>query len=221
MPTDYPTETSTEWKATIADLTAAVENSPNPFFKSAVSRLETLHQKCITVTHATDLLHALAEALRTCITTKQIETALVQLLPDVLRISRSRFGFLAEVCYNAADKPYLKSHAVTDIFKPNFGPHDIVSGLAFHNLETLNGAIMTSKRPVLANTPEHDPRSGGVSFGHAQLTAFLGLPFLLESQLVGAVALANRPDGYSETEVELLTPLCEIGGLMIAAYRQE
>ena len=59
----------------------------------------------------------------------------------------------------------------------------------------------------------------GMPPDHARLQAFLGLPFLVDGDLVGGVALANRADGYSEREVVLLSPLCEIGGLMIAGYR--
>lgn len=78
---------------------------------------------------------------------------------------------------------------------------------------------MTGRQPVLTNDPPNDPRSGGLPFGHAGLEAFLGLPFLVDDDLVGATSLGDRPGGYSQREVELLTPLCEIGGLLIATYR--
>lgn len=78
---------------------------------------------------------------------------------------------------------------------------------------------MTGRRPVLTNDPPNDPRSGGLPFGHAGLESFLGLPFLVDNDLVGATSLGDRPGGYSEREIELLTPLCEIGGLLIAAHR--
>ena len=191
------------------------KNPDDPFLHRAVDHLEEFRREGM----QTALLAALAQALATCDNANKIEPAFVQLLPEVLRISGSRFGFLAEVCYNPAGAPYLKSHAVIDVYKPNFGPNDIVSGLQFHNLETLNGAILTSRQPVVANDPSTDPRSGGLPFGHAQLDAFLGLPFLLDGDLVGAAALANRPGGYSTTQVQLLAPLCEVGALLIASCR--
>ena len=61
---------------------------------------------------------------------------------------------------------------------------------------------MTGQRPVLTNDPPNDPRSGGLPFGHAGLEAFLGLPFLVDDNLVGATSLGDRPGGYSEREVE-------------------
>jgi len=165
------------------------------------------------------LLDTLGEARDILVAEDNIEPALVHLLPTTLRTTRSEFGFLAEVAFNSAGDPYLKSHAVTDIYKPGFGLYDIVSGLQFYNLDTLNGAIMTERRPVLSNDPDSDPRSGGLPFGHTHLTAFLGLPFLLDGDIVGATALANRLDGYSQRDIDLLQPLCEIGALLIAAYR--
>lgn len=80
---------------------------------------------------------------------------------------------------------------------------------------------MTGRHPVLTNDPPNDPRSGGLPFGHAGLEAFLGLPFLVDEELVGATSLGDRPGGYSEREVELLAPLCEIGGLLIATHRKQ
>ena len=212
----------TEWGNLIENLNATAEDRGAPFFRKAVSRLESLWEERVTNQNdesAAALLSALAQALTVYFTTRSVTKAFVQLLPEVLRVSQSPFGFLAEVRYSGLNKPYLYSHAVTDIYKPGFGLYDIVTDLQFHNLDTLNGAIMTGRRPVLTNDPPNDPRSGGLPFGHAGLEAFLGLPFLVDEDLVGATSLGDRAGGYSEREVELLMPLCEIGGLMIAADR--
>ena len=212
----------TEWRNLIENLNATAEDRGDPFFRKAVSRLESLWEERVTNPEedaSAALLSALAQALTVYSTTTSVTKAFVHLLPEVLRVSQSPFGFLAEVRYSATNKPYLYSHAVTDIYKPGFGLYDIVTDLQFHNLDTLNGAIMTGQRPVLTNDPPNDPRSGGLPFGHAGLEAFLGLPFLVDDDLVGATSLGDRAGGYSEREVELLAPLCEIGGLMIAADR--
>ena len=211
-----------QWTNLIENLNAAADDRGDPFFRKAVSRLESLWKERVASQKdevSAALLSALAQALMVYSTTESVTKAFVHLLPEVLRISQSPFGFLAEVRYSAMNKPYLYSHAVTDIYKPGFGLYDIVTELQFHNLDTLNGAIMTGRRPVLTNDPPNDPRSGGLPFGHAGLKAFLGLPFLVDDDLVGATSLGNRPGGYSEREVELLVPLCEIGGLIIATDR--
>ncbi len=222
MSTNRPNAQPPEWGDLIENLNATVDEWGNSFFQEAVSRIESLWEERVTNQKdkaSAALLSALAQALTVYSTTESVTKAFVQLLPEVLRASQSPFGFLAEIRYSAPNKPYLYSHAVTDIYKPGFGLYDIVTDLQFHNLDTLNGAIMTGRRPVLTNDPPNDPRSGGLPFGHAGLEAFLGLPFLVDEDLVGATSLGDRPGGYSEREVELLAPLCEIGGLLIATHR--
>jgi len=213
-----------------SQITETVENldsidvSGQPFLNKAIVHLKSCwdqHQMVDRNERYRDLLLALGESVFTYVNTSEIESAFVQLLPDVLLLSSSRFGFLAEVCYNSADRPYLQSHAVTNIYKPRYNHRDILTNLQFHNLETLNGAILTSRNPVLSNSPQQDPRSGGVPFGHLKIDAFLGLPFLVDGELVGALALANCPDGYLETEIQFLSPLCIIGGLIISDYRHK
>lgn len=211
-----------QWAGLIENLNATADDREDPFFGAAVSGLELFWKERVAIQKdeaSAALLSALAQALTVYSTTESITKAFVHLLPEVLRVSQSPFGFLAEVRHSGMNKPYLYSHAVTDIYKPGFGLYDIVTDLQFHNLDTLNGAIMTGRRPVLTNDPPNDPRSGGLPFGHAGLEAFLGLPFLVDDDLVGATSLGDRPSGYSEQEVELLAPLCEIGGLMIVADR--
>ena len=211
-----------QWGSLIENINIIADEWGNPFFQKAISQLESLWEERVTSQKdeaSAALLSALAQSLTVYSTAKSVTKAFVHLLPEVLRISQSPFGFLAEVRYSAMNKPYLYSHAVTDIYKPGFGLYDIVTDLQFHNLDTLNGAIMIGRRPVLTNDPPNDPRSGGLPFGHAGLKAFLGLPFLVDDDLVGATSLGNRPGGYSEREVELLAPLCEIGGLLIATHR--
>lgn len=222
MSTNRSNALYTQWVGLIENLYAAADDRGDPFFRQSVSQLELFWEERVARQKdnaSAALLSALAQGLTVYSTTESVTKAFVHLLPEVLRISQSPFGFLAEVRYSAMNKPYLYSHAVTDIYKPGFGLYDIVTDLQFHNLNTLNGAIMTGRRPVLTNDPPNDPRSGGLPFGHAGLEAFLGLPFLVDDDLVGATSLGDRPDGYSEREVELLAPLCEIGGLMIAADR--
>ena len=184
----------TEWGNLIESLNATADDWGDPSFQKAVLRLESFWQERVTNQWdeaSAALLSALAQSLTVYSTTESVTKAFVHLLPEVLRVSRSPFGFLAEVRYSTPDRPYLYSHAVTDIYKPGFGLHDIVTDLQFHNLDTLNGAIMTGRRPVLTNDPPNDPRSGGLPFGHAGLEAFLGLPFLVDDDLVGATSLGT------------------------------
>lgn len=163
----------------------------------------------------------LEQSLRSFGHDHDLERTFVELLPPLLECTNSGFGFIAEVRYGAPERPYLHSHAVTDIYKSGFRRTDVISNLQFHNLNTLNGAILTERTPVVTNEPETDHRSGGVPMGHQKLTAYCGLPFLIRGELVGALALANRPGGYTPSDVRGLQPFCEIAGRMIVNVRRQ
>lgn len=166
-----------------------------------------------------DVLLALANALRSYELTHSLADTFAELLVEVLNFSHSAFGFLAEVRRDREGAPYLYSHAVTDIYKENFTRFHVVGGLSFYNLNSLNGAILTSARPVLSNDPANDPRSGGLPFGHAELESFLGVPFFAGEELVGACAVANCREGYDSAALDLFEHVAKIGGCLIAAHR--
>ena len=197
MPTNHSNAIHTQWRDLIENLNATADDRGNPFFQKTVSRLESLWAERVTNQKdnaSAALLSALAQSLTVYSTSESVTKAFVQLLPEVLRVSQSPFGFLAEVRYSAPNKPYLYSHAVTDIYKPGFGLYDIVTDLQFHNLDTLNGAIMIGRRPVLTNDPPNDPRSGGLPFGHAG-TGGVPRTALPRGRRSGRCHLARRSSG--------------------------
>ncbi len=165
------------------------------------------------------LTAALADAVEHHLRQRDLTDALVGLLPRLLTATRSPIGFLAEVRYDG-DHPFLYSHAVSNAYK-GFGREPVLRDLVFDNLRTLNGAILTSRAAVVTHEPDRDPRSGGVPPGHAELTAYLGLPGHLDDDLLAAVALANREDGYSERDATLLEPVATACALMVAVERPE
>ena len=133
------------------------------------------------------------------------------LLKHLLSLTRSDYGFVAEVLRDPDGAPYLKTHALTNIAwddetRALYARHE-AQGLEFRNLKTLFGAALVSGRPVIANDVAHDPRSGGRPIGHPALERFLGVPLLRGGELVGMVGLANRPGGYDDALVAYLEPL--------------
>jgi PAS domain S-box-containing protein len=145
------------------------------------------------------------------------------LLSDLLSLTLSEYGFIGEVLHTAEGKPYLKTHAITNIAwdeaTQRFYEENAPKGMAFYNLKTLFGHVLTSRQPVIANDPGHDPRRGGLPAGHPPLDAFLGIPIVIGSQFVGMIGLANRHGGYSQGLLEALDPLISTAGNMILARR--
>jgi PAS domain S-box-containing protein len=147
------------------------------------------------------------------------------LLPEILALTASEYGFVGEVWYDAGGAPYLKIFTLTDIAwddaSREYVARERINGIEFRNLDSLLGAAMTTRLPVISNAPKVDPRSAGLPKGHPGMQAYLGVPLFHGGAMVGQVGLANRPGGYDEALVERLEPLFATAGAIIGAVQLE
>jgi PAS domain S-box-containing protein len=158
------------------------------------------------------------------------------LLSSLLELSNSEYGFIGEVLFRDDGSalmeesflkirgvPFLKTHSITNIAwdeaTRNFYDEHYEQGMEFNNMNTLFGAVIMTGRPVIANDPQSDLRRGGTPSGHPPLQAFLGFPLFSGAQLIGMVGVANRPEGYDSTLVELLQPFLITCSNLIEGYR--
>jgi PAS domain S-box-containing protein len=153
-----------------------------------------------------------------------------ELLEYILSFTGSEYGFIGEVRFSAANEPYLKTYAMSNLAWDDatraFYAEHIDSGLEFHNLKTLFGAALTTGEPVIANDPSADPRGGGMPPGHPPIRTFLGMPLLAGGEMVAMVGIANRPGGYDPKFLDYLQPLFAaianiFGALRIERQRRE
>lgn len=169
------------------------------------------------------MLEAVRRAQAVFIETEEKRAAFEGLLDAFLQVTNSGYGFVGEVLYDVNDNPYLKTHAITNISwdeeSRRMYTDQLDAGMTFSNLKTLFGRAMTSGKPVIANDPRLDPRSGGMPAGHPGMDAFLGIPLLVGDRLVAMVGLANQPDGYSEADIEFLQPLLGAVRQLVLAWR--
>ena len=156
------------------------------------------------------LLQALTEVQTEFIQGHEAPRLFDKLLSVLLKLTGSEYGFIGEVLFTPEGKPYLRTQALTNIAWTDelreFYAREAPKGLEFTNLQTLFGAVMTSGKPVVSNTPAVDPRRGGLPQGHPPLRCFLGLPFHSATELVGMVGIANRPGGYDDGVIAFLQP---------------
>lgn len=78
---------------------------------------------------------------------------------------------------------------------------------------------MTSGEPVISNAPHNDSRSGGLPPGHPRMDGFMGLPFFYNKKLVGMIGVANKIDGYSSVDVDLLAPFLATCSTLLKAHQ--
>lgn len=184
------------------------------------------------------LLHGISRAQSQYIDDADPQTLFDELLTNLLDLADSEYGFIGEILFNEAEepyvedaymkvrgRPYVKAHALTNIAwdeeTRRLYEENVKTGMEFHNLQTLFGAVIVTGKPVIANHPATDPRRGGLPKGHPPLNAFLGVPFYSNQQLIGMVGIANRPGGYDESLIEELQPFLATCSQIIAAYRNE
>jgi len=155
------------------------------------------------------LLNSIHAALSKYVTNTPPADVFDHLLGTLLELTDSEYGFIGEVLYRN-ETPYLKTHAITNIAwneeTRQFYNENAPDGLDFVNLKSLFGDVMVTGAPVYANSPQSDPRRGGLPEGHPPLNAFLGLPFFKGDKMIGMVGIANRPNGYDEAFHNFLEP---------------
>jgi len=146
-------------------------------------------------------------------------------LKDVLALSGSEYGFIGEVLTDSADRPYLKTHAITNISwdetTRRLYEQSQREDMVFSNLKPLFGRVIDTGEVVIANEPASDPRRGGLPDGHPPLDSFLGMPVRAGDEVVGMVGIANRASGYDMEVVEYLQPLLDTCGHLIALLRNK
>jgi PAS domain S-box-containing protein len=168
------------------------------------------------------VITALAEIQDTFIDGESIKKSFEKMLSTLLSVTESEYGFIGEVLYQD-EKPYLKTKAITDIswnkatadyYKKHFS-----DGLEFRNLKTLFGEVMVTGKPIISNDPANDPKKGGLPPGHPVMNCFMGLPFYYNKSLIGIVGVANKPTGYNDEDVKLLTPFLSTCSTLLMAYQ--
>ncbi|MBF0191056.1 MAG: PAS domain S-box protein [Magnetococcales bacterium] len=145
------------------------------------------------------------------------------LLVEILRLTDSRYGFIAEAKTDEQGNIYLQSLAISNIAwdeatRAYYEAH-APTGFHFTRMHGLYAAPYWSGQPVIANDPARDPRRCGLPEGHPPLLAFLGVPIKRQEEIVGVLGVANRPDGYDEGMVSFLEPVITTCAQMIEGYR--
>jgi PAS domain S-box-containing protein len=86
--------------------------------------------------------------------------------------------------------------------------------------ENLLGEVISKGRTVVCNELSSNPRSKGVPAGHPPVHAFLGVPIFKGGDIVGLIAVANRPGGYAGDELHSLETMSQATGVLYDNYRQ-
>lgn len=145
------------------------------------------------------------------------------LLGQLLAITGSEFGFIAEVARDAegAWELHVFGHALTDISwneETTRLYRDHMDSMAFRMPDTLYGAVIRTRQPVISNEVD-DRRRGGVPDGHPPILSFLGIPLIVDGEVQGVIGLANRSGGYEASLPHALASVIEACGTALIVAR--
>lgn len=171
-------------------------------------------------------LAAVTEALNTFLESGDWTSASKHLLSHALQQTHSEYGFLAVVL----DGPVLRvlahegvvwdPHVNRQLYDAKLSQQAAHGFFDIAHQENLFAEVIHKGKTVVSNRPSSDPRSGGLPPGHPRLESFLGVPIFKGTSVVGVIAVANRPEGYTGEESRLLESMSQATGVLYDNYRQ-
>jgi PAS domain S-box-containing protein len=127
-------------------------------------------------------------------------------LDEAIKISESKLGYI-----------YWYDE-VTSTFKLNSWSKEVMDACAIANPQTcyelektgLWGEAVRQRKAIILNDFDVDhPLCKGFPQGHARLTSFMTIPIYKGSQIMAVVGVANKPNGYDDSDVLQLTFLMD------------
>ena len=68
----------------------------------------------------------------------------------------------------------------------------------------IRGRALEEKKILIFNDPTNSPYWSGLPDGHYPINSFLGAPLIYRDKVVGLIALANKKEGYSKEDIEVM-----------------
>lgn len=156
---------------------------------------------------------------------RDLSSACREILPELTDIADSQFAFIGHM-QRVDGQPRLLIRAITELAW-NEQSQQLVQqyqqgALYFDRFDNLFGQVITTAQVVLSNEPHLHPAAKGTPAGHPRIFRFLGLPIMLQQQLVGMIGIANKLGPYTSADAQFLQPLCTaLAGLFYAVEQAE
>jgi signal transduction histidine kinase/CheY-like chemotaxis protein len=176
----------------------------------------------------TDILEYLSQVQKLYVEGESREMVFSYFLQNLLDITKSRIGFIAELLKKPDGHYYF--HTVAETKMPNLYQTYInitdFSNLLHHDAGyclnatdgNMFGQLVKQKKPIIVTDPKHFDNSKYPK-GHPTIETFLGIPFFYESKMVGAIVLCNSYHKYTWELVEKLKPVQYICSILLTGFK--
>jgi len=174
----------------------------------------------------TSVLTTVTHALNTFLDSGDWSAASRHLLSFAIRQTRSEYGFLG-VVLDGKNLRVLAHEGVAwdlklnrELYEEKVHEHLTRGYFEIAHEDNLLGAVISKGQTVISNSPKDDPRSGRLPAGHPPVHSFLGVPIFKGKEVVGLIAVANRPGGFTGHELRYLETMSQATGVLYDSYRQ-
>ncbi|MBN1478365.1 GAF domain-containing protein [Candidatus Sumerlaeota bacterium] len=181
--------------------------------------------------HSREVTAAIADASVRFIESGSLRAMARVVVEHAARITGATMGTLI-VVDESAEGSQLSMHAVTEMTWTSMTGKALAEKArrslrerGHYPLAIERGLITTPIRrgvTVLTNSPaEHSDWAGSAPEGHPPIHSFLGVPLKIAGKVVGLIALANRPGGFTAQEVHEVEAFAKAAALALRTARSE
>jgi len=172
------------------------------------------------------ILKSIIKCYQDFIDNKDIQTTGLKILDEAIKLTSSEYGFIVEIRKINDTKLSSRLWAVsgTNSEKIKILPCKGHSIMDFSNPNNLLGVITTTKEILISNDPKNDSRGNKCKkqpADHFDLKNFMGIPLILQDELIGVLGLANRNGGYNSEIVKYLQPFIVACTSIIYGFNQK
>ncbi len=157
------------------------------------------------ISRQTRLLSAINRLFAETLKSKDSEAVARTCLTIAQDITDSVFGFIGELGPEGLFNTTAISNPGWNACNPSHA--DTFASIRNMTVRGIWGQVILKERSFIVNHPETFPERVGLPEGHPPLTSFLGVPLKDEGKIIGMIALANRPGGYTGEQREDLEEL--------------
>ncbi|WP_288107813.1 response regulator [Limnobacter sp.] len=173
-----------------------------------------------------DLLAAINRITSGFLATQNVLKHFSETLNIILEVSHSEYGFLSELMHDEQGVPFMRAYAISDISwddksRAMYAVFEQKKHMDFRTLDNLFGHVLKTGETIISNDPANDKRAGGFPYGHRNMDSYLGMPLIAGQEVVGMIAIANRPGGYSQALVDWMEPVRTSLSSMILSMRAQ
>jgi signal transduction histidine kinase len=145
-------------------------------------QLASLHHISVEIAALRDLQDLYDRTLAYCLQLTDSEMGAIDLLTE----DGKGLKIVAVTGFEPADQAFFERYQTTPV-RPS-----------------LFGLVIIEGRSRISNDVPNDPARAGMPDGHPALTTFLGVPLRVGGAVIGMIAVANRPVGYTDEDERLL-----------------